>query len=315
MSASTAAAAGAVSTPRYVVAVDGEAAGSDLTSKEFLTSRPPGAYTTARTCTGGTRLFEWATHVRRTASSAAAMLAAGGGAIPDELAGLTQVGTLRPRVEATVAPAIREYTRAHGAGTELKATLLVTWEGGGAGSVACHVQPLPPLPVAPVRVEVRGAPRANALAKDSSWISERAPLEALMRDDMNELILATSTGELLEGSQTNFFAIQDGAVHTAGEGILEGTVRRLLLEVCSREGVPVVLRPPELSAVGSWQGALVSSTSRLLLPIDELFVPAEGKRSEDADMRQKFDTGPGSLAARLRDLVQGEVEAHSSQIV
>lgn len=58
-------------------------------------------------------------------------------------------------------------------------------------------------------------------------------------------------------------------MHTAGEGILEGTVRRLLLEVCGREGTPVVLSPPRLADAGRWEGALISSTSRLLLPVDE----------------------------------------------
>ena len=34
----------------------------------------------------------------------------------------------------------------------------------------------------------------------------------------------------------------------------------------------------------------------------------------DADLVRTFDNGPASLAARLRDLVQGEVEQHSSEI-
>ena len=55
-------------------------------------------------------------------------------------------------------------------------------------------------------------------------------------------------------------------------GVLEGTVRRLLLEVCEREGIPVVLKPPKLAeAASKWEGALISSTSRLMLPIDELY--------------------------------------------
>ena len=135
---------------------------------------------------------------------------------------------------------------------------------------------------------MRGAPRANALAKSSKWVAERAPLEALMREDMNELLLATEAGELLEGSQTNFYAICHGAVHTAGEGVLEGTVRRLLLEVCDREGIPVVLAPPRLPDAAVWDGALISSTSRLLLPIDRLYVPTEGQRSDEADLVRAY---------------------------
>ena len=63
-----------------------------------------------------------------------------------------------------------------------------------------------------------------------------------------------------------------------------------------------------------WEGALISSTSRLLLPIDELYVPKEGVPSTDADLVRTFDNGAASLATRLRGLVQAEVEEHSSEI-
>ena len=127
-------------------------------------------------------------------------------------------------------------------------------------------------------------------------------------------------GAILEGSQTNFFAIEPAGagkpshVRTAGDGVLEGTVRRLLLEVCEREGIPVVLTPPQLADAARWEGAMISSTSRLLLPVDELYVPQPGACAEEADRVRRFDNGDGSLAARLRALVAEEVEAHSSAL-
>ena len=213
----------ATTAQRFVVAIDGAASPSALTSKEFLLSLPSGAYTTARTCSRGTRIFEWNTHVERTAASVAAMLNEAD-ASPPLLEGLARPERLKPRLEATVAAAKRQYLKVHGDEGELKLTLLVSWRGGDGdgeeplgrqqqqdevGSVACHVAPLPPLPAPPVCVEVRGAPRANALAKDSAWIAERAPLEALMAaatlppgGSMNELLLQTADGELLEGTAT-----------------------------------------------------------------------------------------------------------------
>lgn len=332
-----AAPAGSRTAAPFVVAVDGVAAPSTESSKEFLLSRPSGAYTTARTACGGSRLFEWDTHVRRTAASIASMLGSSGSA---ELKGaLATPDALRLRLDVTVAAAVREFKAAHGLSdardtdaAELKVTILVTWDeeasgdgagGGMLGSVACHIAPLPRLPAPPVRVEVRGAPRENAAAKDSAWVSERAPLEALMRSadvggDVNELLLTNEAGEIYEGSQTNFFAIVDGAVHTAGEGVLEGTVRRLLLEVCEREGVPVHLTPPVLAQAATWDAALISSTSRLLLPIDELYAPAEGLPSGASDLLVRFDnssTGRGALAQQLREMVQSEVEAHSAEFL
>ena len=328
MSLSTATmSAACASTAPFVVATDGVAAPSMESSKEFLLSRPPGAYTTARTCSGARRLFEWETHVSRTASSVAAMLGeqCSGRASP-LFSSLATAEALRPRLDATVAAAVKQYLVQHDDVDELKVTVLVTWDQTAAastsdeplGSIACHVAPLPRLPEPPVRVEVRGAPRTNAAAKDSTWVTERAPLEALMRasaaGDLNELLLKTEGGELLEGSQTNFFALIDGQVHTAADGVLAGTVRRLLLEVCERDGIPVVLEPPRLEDAHKWEGAFISSTSRLLLPIDELYVPREGEPSQPSDRRMRFENLAGSLAARLRDAVRQEVEAHSSMI-
>ena len=179
----------AIADQRFVVAIDGAASPSALSSKEFLLSLPSGAYTTARTCSRGTHVFEWNTHVERTAASVAAILneadTSPSAATALLLDGLARPERLKPRLEATVSAAKRQYTEAFGNEGELKLTLLVSWRGGGeeqgseaeVGSVACHVAPLPPLPAPPVCVEVRGAPRANALAKDSAWIAERAPLE------------------------------------------------------------------------------------------------------------------------------------------
>ena len=42
----------------------------------------------------------------------------------------------------------------------------------------------------------------------------------------------TEQGNVLEGTQTNFFAVIEDTVYTAEEGVLMGTVRGVLLEVC-----------------------------------------------------------------------------------
>ena len=269
---------------------------------------------------------------------------------------------LGPRIDATVASAVDCYTSELSSGGELKVTVLVSWDqhqcAGGEGAspspptstVACHVAPLPPPAQRPVRVEVRGEPRENAGAKDSSWVAKRAPLEALMKaagEDaagcgaVNELLLSSADGELFEGSQTNFFAVRrrqspptpapDGAVgggkaaeavrardcyvQTAGDGlVLGGTVRRLLLEVCEREGIAVAFEAPRLSERDEWVACFVSSTSRLLLPIDELYAPAEGAMSTSKDLLRTFDTGAGSVAEEFVKLVQSEVESHSTAV-
>ena len=140
----------------------------------------------------------------------------------------------------------------------------------------------------PIRVLALATHRSNAEAKDSGWVLARRGLEAtLAARGLEEAILtapaAPSAGEAsgglaaLEGSQTNFFVVRrsDGAVQTADAGILHGTVRGAVLEACARLGVPIVFEPPVLreGLAGAWRAAFLTSTSRLVLPIDELLVP------------------------------------------
>ncbi len=136
---------------------------------------------------------------------------------------------------------------------------------------------------------------------------------------MNEIILRDEAGRLLEGAQTNFFAVTaEGALQTAGGGlVLEGTVRRRLLQVCAEAGITVDETPPRLADLGSWQGALISSTSRLALPIDWVGVPQEGQAFDAAagDMARAFEYAEGSLTHRLVALVAASVLDASTPVL
>ena len=52
------------------------------------------------------------------------------------------------------------------------------------------------------------------------------------------MVLVDSCGGLYEGLSSNFFAVANGTIYTAGEGVLAGTVREVALQVARREGIP-----------------------------------------------------------------------------
>lgn len=115
--------------------------------------------------------------------------------------------------------------------------------------------------------------------------------------------------------------VQDGVVHTAGDGILEGTVRRLVLEVCAEDGVPVVLAPPTLASVATWAGAFLTSTSRLVLPIDTLAYSSAyaAGAARDGGSLPPLDAvvtlgPPCALLARLEARVADAVARHSDAL-
>lgn len=271
-----------------------------MTSSELLlrNSSSSSVYTTARTCVGGSRILEWEAHVERTARSIGILLLEMATTNSSLLMSLSNPSNLRCRLDVPTKAAIKRYQQENNREDdnngmekeeeELQVTILINLCKGAADDVAtiyCHGTKLPPIPTPPINVEIRGTPRQHALAKDSSWVRQRTRLESLMKQAQNvqlsELILKDNEDKLYEGSKSNFYVIdQDGTVITAEEGVLHGTIRKLILEVCREHQIPVRLEPPSLYDVATWQGAMISSTSILALPIHALYMPPQALDSE-----------------------------------
>eukprot|EP00898_Chlorokybus_atmophyticus_P008313 jgi/Chlat1/8483/Chrsp80S07930 len=286
----------------------------DQGAGDFLRTAPRGAYTTVRTVEGNA-VFEFDFHVNRLAESARLMMEADAKAAnqdPDHIVSLhhdlVQAEKVRPRVIKSFQAAAQEFRSKYPSlkDEELRITILATWQGE-MESLQTHVGVLPARPSPPVRVEVRGAPRVNAAAKDSEWVRERQDLEKAKALGVNEVCLVGDDGSVMEGLTSNFYVVMNGAVHTAGEGILLGSVRKIVLEVCKREGIPLVLKAPNIGDLHAWEGALISSTSRVLLPVDE--ITAHWRATT---MSRSFGS---SLSRLLEGLVLEEVVANSVQVL
>jgi branched-chain amino acid aminotransferase len=124
--------------------------------------------------------------------------------------------------------------------------------------------------------------------------------------DVNEVLLQNAAGQVLEGASSNFFAVVGGRLQTAEEGVLPGSLRRAVLQVCAERGVDVDLSAPRADEAGEWEGALLTSTARLALPLDALVLPA------GAGERQ---FPPDSLAHDVAGWVAEYVAAYSQRVL
>ncbi|KAK9811374.1 hypothetical protein WJX72_002754 [[Myrmecia] bisecta] len=299
----------------YGLAQNGRPIDCNKPSDTWLREAPRGAYTTARTV-GQASVFELSFHLERLASSTRLMIQSDhkeqAHAVLQQHAELVDATLLRPKLLETVRAGIAAFcSRCPGFKGELKLTVLVTWHEAGH-DIFCHVAALPDRPAPPVKTQVRGAPRTNASAKDSEWVRQRRVWEADKPADVNEVLLMDGEGNILEGLSSNFFAVVDGTLQTADEGILKGTVREVALQVCKREGIPVQLKAPNMRNFNRFEGAFISSTSRLVLPIDELEAQLGGALQGEATKRS-FKR-EGSLVQRIEQLVLAEVEACSEPL-
>ncbi|XP_057424838.1 uncharacterized protein LOC130718300 isoform X2 [Lotus japonicus] len=143
---------------------------------------------------------------------------------------------------------------------------------------------------------VVGFGRHVAAAKYSDWVRIRKPLEKLRPPSVTELMLSNDGDQILEGCVTNFFIVcrrdwdsDDGKalydfgnkhsfeVRTApiSDGVLPGTIRQLVLEICRSEGIPFQEVAPSWSEREIWEEAFITNSLRLLQHVDSIQVPTE----------------------------------------
>ena len=107
-------------------------------------------------------------------------------------------------------------------------------------------------------------PQPRAKTADFVLIRRNYPVG---RPDAFEHLLLSEDGRILEGSGSNFYAIRGGVLWTAGDGVLEGITRKIVLRLAPLLEIPVRLEAVALSDVPRLDEAFMSGSSRGLIPI------------------------------------------------
>jgi branched-chain amino acid aminotransferase len=115
-------------------------------------------------------------------------------------------------------------------------------------------------------VTLAGAARETPEAKTAGWLHDRAALEHALPPGIFTGLLIGPHGELLEGLSTNFYAVLDGVLRTAGEGVLPGMAQVIVLAIAP-EVLPVEMRAVLLEDVPHLQEAFITSASRGIVPV------------------------------------------------
>jgi branched-subunit amino acid aminotransferase/4-amino-4-deoxychorismate lyase len=266
-------------------------------------------------------------HVSRLAESLQ-LLQEGGGGEGDALASADAV---QRAVWPTVRAALRGAQQAQpctvgGAPRELLLTVHVKLaaEGAAESRVTAHACALPAPRTSAVAAAVLGPPRTTPRAKASTWVAQRAPLEAARPADCGETVLSCAdSGALLEGLVSNLFVVSlapDGIVElrTASlrDGVLGGVARAAILRAAEAlpglrvcEEAPV---PPPPGDEAAWTEAFTCNAARGVTPLHELrWLPPLGSPSGAEPPRPplRFTTAPGPVTAALAAALQEGLHA------
>ncbi|KAG9392863.1 Aminotransferase, class IV [Carpediemonas membranifera] len=117
-----------------------------------------------------------------------------------------------------------------------------------------------------VEIDVRPGQREYSDAKNSRWLLDRTRYTPAHTGINETVLFDEATGVITEGLSSNFFVIKDRKVLTAVGGVVEGTVRAILLETAQELGYEIV---PEVNVADLTPDAavVITSTSRYVLPV------------------------------------------------
>jgi branched-subunit amino acid aminotransferase/4-amino-4-deoxychorismate lyase len=276
----------------------------------FILESARGAYSGARTFES-TRIWLLDLHLARLATSYSA--------IAQRSIDVTRVRSLvLPSVRLAVRDYLAEANASGIAAHELKVTMLMSVSASSTSpadacpDVRVYVEPQP-IRKPPIAVEVRRhAPREQPNAKDTEWVRQREELERAKARDVDEVVMyAGDDLAVSEGLSSNFAVIIGGAIHTPRkETVLFGTVFQLIERLCAAHSLPLVIDGVSVRDRARWQAAFIASTTRGLLPVDELRFP-DLAPSEDA-LRLATDV---PILTTLRKLIADEMRAESTEVV
>ncbi len=150
--------------------------------------------------------------------------------------------------------------------------LLVQWDEEDKGEMfACfipHRYPTPEELSEGVAVSFLEAQRDNPNAKVQN-ASLRELADRLMEErNVYEVLLTDTSGNISEGSRSNFFLVNNDELITAPlASVLPGITRGKVLEIAYARGFTVRQRPIHRDEVGEAQAAFLTGTSPGVLPI------------------------------------------------
>ena len=139
-------------------------------------------------------------------------------------------------------------------------------------------------------------------AKLSNFIQSSQPLRDRLKEGYEEILMVDDHNNILEGLTSNFYAVTNGVILTAGSGVLSGITRQIVLQIAAEEGYSIELVSPKLADFANFSETFITSSSRGVLPVTEINCHAVGSGQ------------PGQITRSLMELYERRVAAEIEPI-
>lgn len=117
-------------------------------------------------------------------------------------------------------------------------------------------------------VTVRIAPlrRSRPLIKTAAFVVQRRPYP-LGRQDAFEHLIVDERARILEGTSSNFLALQGTCLHLSGDEALQGVTQRIVAELARGLGLDVVREPLTVPELARADETFLTGSTRGIVPV------------------------------------------------
>lgn len=152
-----------------------------------------------------------------------------------------------------------------------------------------------------VRCATTRLSRPTPLAKSTDFIAPSRESKAAIDPAIHELLIVNAQRQILEGISSNFYAVIDGVLRTAGKDVLAGITRSIVLREAAAL-IPIEYRPLKVRELDRVAEAFITSSSREVMPVIQI---------DD----QIIGTGqPGPIAQTLLEKYRAELARNAETV-
>lgn len=148
-------------------------------------------------------------------------------------------------------------------------------------------------------ITVADSTRQNPAAKTTDWMHDRENVQ--LPQGIYTGLLVDQDGDILEGVSSNFYAVLNGELRTAGEGVLAGIAQQIVFEIAPPI-LPLHKKAVNVRELHQLSEAFVTSSSRGIVPVIEIDGTTIG------------DGVPGVYTRALRTAYIAWVESHLEEL-
>ena len=150
--------------------------------------------------------------------------------------------------------------------------------------------------------------RDDPLTKSAQFVAARKNVLAAS-PQAEDCLLVDAHGHLLEGTNSNFYAVHSGLFRTANHGVLEGVTRTIVLSLAESLAIPIALRALARSEIAQLSEAAISSSSRGIMPVVSIDNVTIGDGVPGPIIRALMNAYEGYLVTHLKLAIETSSEA------